>query len=30
MDTAATVGFILGLTLPPDITGKPVLEAFAR
>ncbi len=30
MDTAATVGFILGLTLPPDIAGKPVLEAFAR
>lgn len=29
MDTAATVGFILGLTLPADITGKPVLEAFA-
>jgi predicted AlkP superfamily pyrophosphatase or phosphodiesterase len=30
MDTAATVGFILGLTVPPDLTGKPVLEAFAR
>jgi predicted AlkP superfamily pyrophosphatase or phosphodiesterase len=30
MDTAATVGFILGLTLPIDLTGKPVLEAFAR
>ncbi len=30
MDTAATAGFILGLTLPADLTGKPVLEAFAR
>jgi predicted AlkP superfamily pyrophosphatase or phosphodiesterase len=30
MDTAATVGFILGLTLPADITGRPVLDAFAR
>ena len=30
MDTAATVGFILGLTLPADISGKPALEAFAR
>ncbi len=30
MDTAATAGFILGLTLPADLTGKPVLEAFTR
>jgi len=30
MDTAATAGFILGLTLPPDVSGRPVLEAFAR
>lgn len=30
MDTAATAAFILGLTLPTDVTGKPVLEAFAR
>jgi arylsulfatase A-like enzyme len=30
MDTAATTGFLLDLTLPADVTGKPVLEAFAR
>lgn len=30
LDTAATAAFILGLTLPADSTGKPVLEAFAR
>ena len=30
MDTAATAAFILGLTLPGDIAGKPVLEVFAR
>jgi len=29
-DTAATAGFILGLNLPADLAGKPVLEAFAR
>ncbi len=29
-DTTATAGFLLGLTLPADITGKPVLEAFVR
>lgn len=29
VDTAATAAYILGLTLPSDITGKPVLEAFA-
>jgi hypothetical protein len=27
-DTAATAAFILGLTLPPDAAGRPVLEAF--
>jgi predicted AlkP superfamily pyrophosphatase or phosphodiesterase len=30
MDTTATAAFLLGLTLPPDIAGKPVMEAFAR
>ena len=30
MDTAATAAFLLGLTLPQDITGKNVVEAFAR
>lgn len=30
MDTAATAAFLLGLTLPTDVGGKPVLEAFAR
>ncbi|MBX7187810.1 MAG: alkaline phosphatase family protein [Vicinamibacteria bacterium] len=30
MDTAATAAFLLGLTLPTDNAGKPVLEAFAR
>ena len=30
MDTAATAAFLPGLTLPADIGGKPVLEAFAR
>lgn len=30
MDTTATAGFILGLTLPADLTGKPVLDAFVR
>jgi phosphopentomutase len=30
MDTAATALHILGLTLPPDLSGKPVLEAFVR
>ena len=30
MDTAATAAFLLGLTLPADVGGKPVLEAFAR
>ncbi len=29
-DTAATAAFLLGLVLPPDITGKAVNEAFAR
>ena len=29
-DTAATAGFILGFTLPADLAGKPVTEAFAR
>ena len=29
MDTAATAAFLLGLTLPADVGGKPVLEAFA-
>jgi predicted AlkP superfamily pyrophosphatase or phosphodiesterase len=29
-DTAATAAFILGITLPPDANGKPVLEAFIR
>jgi predicted AlkP superfamily pyrophosphatase or phosphodiesterase len=28
MDTAATAAYVLGLTLPPDVKGKPVLEAF--
>ena len=30
LDTSATAAFLLGLTLPADITGKPVMEAFAR
>jgi predicted AlkP superfamily pyrophosphatase or phosphodiesterase len=30
LDTAATAAFVLGLTLPQDITGKPVMEAFAK
>lgn len=30
LDTTATAAFLLGLTLPADITGKPVMEAFAR
>lgn len=30
LDTTATAAFLLGLTLPADVTGKPVLEAFAR
>jgi predicted AlkP superfamily pyrophosphatase or phosphodiesterase len=30
MDTAATALHILGLTPPPDLSGKPVLEAFVR
>lgn len=30
LDTSATAAFVLGLTLPADITGKPVMEAFAR
>ena len=30
LDTAATAAFLLGLILPADITGKPVLDAFAR
>ena len=30
LDTTATAAFVLGLTLPPDVTGKPVLDAFAR
>ena len=30
MDTTATAGFLLGLTLPVDITGKTVMEAIAR
>ena len=29
MDTAATAAYLLGLTLPSDVKGKPVLEAFA-
>ena len=30
LDTTATAAFILGLTLPTDITGKAGMEAFAR
>jgi predicted AlkP superfamily pyrophosphatase or phosphodiesterase len=30
LDTTATAAFLLGLTLPPDVTGKPVMEAFAK
>ena len=30
LDTTATAAFLLGLTLPADITGKPVMDAFAR
>lgn len=30
LDTTATAAFILSLTLPADINGKPVMEAFAR
>jgi Metalloenzyme superfamily len=29
MDTAATAAYVLGLSLPADVTGKVVLEAFA-
>ncbi len=30
LDTTATAAYVLGLTLPADVPGKPVLEAFAR
>jgi len=30
VDTTATAAYVLGLTLPADVPGKPVLEAFAR
>lgn len=30
LDTTATAAFLLGLTLPADITAKPVMDAFAR
>jgi hypothetical protein len=28
VDTAATAAHVLGLDLPPDVSGRPVLEAF--
>ncbi len=29
LDTAATAAWALGLTLPPDMDGRPVIEAFS-
>ena len=30
MDTAATAAYVLGLSFPPDVEGKPVYEAFSQ
>jgi predicted AlkP superfamily pyrophosphatase or phosphodiesterase len=30
VDTAATAAHILGIALPPSVSGRPVLEAFVR
>jgi N-acetylneuraminic acid mutarotase len=30
MDTAATAAYVLGLALPPEAAGRPVLEAFTE